>query len=192
MESAADFLADLARRTQALQVTLATELRPQSEAVLNHRPAPGSWSALECLEHLNRYGRHYLPALRQALARPARPAHRLAPVRFSWLGRKSYELVRPENAQPHRTLPRMNPVSSLLSAAAVVAELENQLVELARLIRTAPASDLNRKAVPVEFLRLLKLRNGEALLFVVAHAQRHLAQATRAAGAGRAAVCLPA
>ena len=179
MESSVEFLADLSRRTTALHESLLTELRPQPEAVLNYRPAPGGWSALECLEHLNRYGRHYLPALRRAVAQPAhyQPG---AAVRFSWLGRKSYELVRPENVKPHRTLARMNPVGSQLSALAVVTEFESQLTELTRLIQAAQVADLNRKAVPVEFLPLLKLRTGEALLFIVAHAQRHLTQAQRA------------
>lgn len=52
---------------------------------------------------------------------------------------------------------------------------------LLAILDQAAGKDLDRKAVPVEFFRLLRLRNGEALLFVAAHAQRPLQQAQRAA-----------
>ena len=51
-----------------------------------------------------------------------------------------------------------------------------RLLELLVLARLA---DLNRKAVPVEFFRLLKLRLAEALKFVVVRQQRHEPQARR-------------
>ena len=177
-----DFLADLRQRLHQLRATLTTELLPLPAEALNSKPGPDSWSALECLEHLNRYGRHYLPALQQAVARP-RPAAAIASaeeVGFSWLGRKSYEMVRPENTTRHATLARMNPSRSQLGPA-VLNEFLAQLSGLEQLLEAAAHANLNRRAVPVEFFRLLKLRTGEALLFVLAHAQRHVGQAVRAA-----------
>jgi hypothetical protein len=31
------------------------------------QPGPGRWSAIQCLEHLNSYGRFYLPAMEKAM-----------------------------------------------------------------------------------------------------------------------------
>ena len=35
---------------------------------LNKKAAEGQWSALECLEHLNRYGDFYIPEISQRIA----------------------------------------------------------------------------------------------------------------------------
>ena len=57
---------------------LIEQLEQQTDAVLNiavqqwqtmdsnifkQQPAPGSWSAMQCLGHLNAYGKYYLPAI---------------------------------------------------------------------------------------------------------------------------------
>lgn len=174
----ATLIADLQQQVQSLLDTLETELQPLPDAVLQHKPAPDKWSALECLEHLNRYARYYHPALAAALqhAAPAPDAE----VRFTWLGRKSCELVRPENQKLQKTLARMNPARSHLTRS-VLTEFRQHQEQLLALLAQAADKDLNCKAVPVEFFQLLKLRTGEAFLFIVAHAQRHMQQAQRAA-----------
>ncbi|RSK42655.1 DinB family protein [Hymenobacter perfusus] len=178
------FLRQLQVQTQEVLRLVKQEYLPCSPAALNQQPAPGSWSALECLEHLNRYSRYYLPELAAAVRHPARLPH--VAVGFSWLGRKSCELVNPDNQRRHTTLARMNPASSQLCKDTVLSEFIGQTEQLLRLLDAAYATDLNRKTVSVEFFRLLRLRTGEALLFLVAHVRRHVAQGQRAlAGAGK-------
>jgi hypothetical protein len=175
-----DFLTDIQQRLTSIEATLQHELFLLPDAVLNHKVSPECWSVLECLEHLNRYGRYYLPALQQAVGHPKSAVRHMQEVGFSWLGRKSYELVRPENRKAQKTLRRMNPAESNLTPA-VLDEFRIQVAELQKLLPLMAQTDLNRKAVPIEFFRWLKLRVGEALLFVVAHMQRHVQQAQRAA-----------
>ena len=173
---ASRFLQQLTSAVQEALTTVETEWAALPDAMLNAQPGYGRWSALECLEHLNRYCRYYNPALARALARPGSTA---GEVSYSWLGRKSLEVVRPANAQAHKTLQRMNPTGSQLQRA-VASEFVRHQQELLHLLDQAQAADLNRRAVPVEFFRLLKLRTGEAVEFVVLHQQRHLQQAERA------------
>ncbi|OON70818.1 DinB family protein [Hymenobacter sp. CRA2] len=172
------FVAQLRATTRRLQRTVETELLPLSDAALNHKPSASAWSVLECLEHLNRYSRYYHPVLTRAVARQESVATS-AQVRYSWLGRKSLAIVRPDNGRRHKTVRHMNPAGSQLSRAGLE-EFRQHLKELLGLLDAAPHTDLNRKAVPVEFFRLLKLRTGEALEFVVLHAERHVQQAVRA------------
>ncbi|GAB3299474.1 DinB family protein [Hymenobacter tenuis] len=179
---ATDFLQDLTARTEALGAAVSHELCSLPPDAMNFKPAPGSWSVLECIEHLNRYGRYYLPALAKALSRSKLNTASNEEVGFSWLGRKSYEMVRPDNGATHKTLARMNPARSHLTRE-VLTEFLEQLAELQRLLRAAAGIPLNQKVVPIEFFKLLKLQLGEALLFVVAHCQRHMAQAQRARAA---------
>lgn len=173
------FLQQLQNVVRQLQATVETELAALPDAALNRQPRPDAWSAFECLEHLNRYARYYLPALTRALHGAASVAS-AAEVRYSWLGRKSLDLVRPDNGQQHKTVKHMNPTGSQLSRPVLTEFLRHQS-ELLALLAAARTADLNRRAVPVEFFRLLKLRVGETLEFVVLHEQRHLRQACRAA-----------
>ena len=183
----ATLIPDLQQQVRALLATLETELQLLPDEALQYRPGSDKWSVLECLEHLNRYARYYHPALAEALQQAAPAAD--AAVRFTWLGRKSCELVRPENQKPQKTLARMNPARSHLSRS-VLAELRQHQEQLLMLLTQAVGKDLNRKVIPVEFFRLLKMCTGETLLFVVAHARRHVQQAQRAAAQAPAVAAL--
>ncbi len=172
------FLATLEAAVAELRTQAHTQFAGLDEALLNQRPAPTSWSILECLEHLNRYSRYYNAALAQALARPDLPAAQPTEVRYTWLGRKSVYMMRPTTAKPTKTLQRFNPLGSRLGRE-VLTEFDQHQARLLELLAQAHRADLNRKAVPVEFFQLLKLRLGEALEFVVVHQQRHMQQARR-------------
>jgi hypothetical protein len=170
------FLQHLQGIVRQLQTVVEKEFAALDQAALNFKATPQSWSVLECLEHLNRYGRYYNPALTKVLQQPGRTS---GEVGYSWLGRKSLDIVRPDNGKLHKTVKHMNPNNSQLSRAVLDEFLQHQ-AQLLALLGAAHTADLNRKAVPVEFFRLLKLRTGEALEFVVLHEQRHVQQAQRA------------
>jgi hypothetical protein len=179
------FLAALSQATRQLLATVHTEFLPLELAELNQQPAPTAWSILECLEHLNRYSRYYNPRLAQALVQLTPAATATAEVGYSWLGRKFIGMMAPGNPKKAKTLQRMNPRGSRLGRE-VLAEFTQQQEQLLELLAQAQQADLNRKVVPVEFLKLLKMRLGEAFEFVVLHEQRHVQQALRAKASLRA------
>ncbi|MEZ4938610.1 MAG: DinB family protein [Crocinitomicaceae bacterium] len=43
------------------------KLKSLSESKLNQRPKEGAWSALEAIQHLNRYGDFYTPEIRKRI-----------------------------------------------------------------------------------------------------------------------------
>jgi hypothetical protein len=86
--------------------------------------------------------------------------------------------VQPQNTKKHKTVKHMNPINSALGQATLEEFAQHQ-TELLRLLQNAKKADLHKKAVPVEFFKLLKLRIGEALEFVVLHEERHIQQALR-------------
>jgi hypothetical protein len=172
----ATLLQQLQQQVQDILATVEREFQPLPDHKLQYKPAPDRWSVLECLEHLNRYARYYHPALATALTQVAPNTNQ--ELRFTWIGRKSYEMMRPENLTSHKTLARMNPGQSRLGRE-VLAEFRQHQQEMLALLVQAAGKSLNHKAVPIEFFRLLRLRVGEALLFVVAHTQRHVQQAQR-------------
>lgn len=183
------FLRQLTDQVQELRATVDAQLRSLSSHQLNFKPSAASWSVLECLEHLNRYSRFYNPELANALRGQTQPQNPHE-VGFTWLGRKSYETVRPDNGKQHTTIKHMNPAGSALGAEVVQEFLQHQ-EQLLALLAAANCTNLNRKAVRIEFFRLLRLRVGEALQFMVAHEQRHVQQALRAATAAQSQVSAP-
>ncbi|MEY4902929.1 MAG: hypothetical protein RLZZ292_744, partial [Bacteroidota bacterium] len=60
-------LAELSAITEANIKAVKEQLQPLSSAALQRKPAPKQWSIVECIEHLNAYGRFYLPAMQKAM-----------------------------------------------------------------------------------------------------------------------------
>lgn len=147
------------------------------EVSLNKKPNSTSWSLLECFEHLNRYNRYYNPLLLQATI-GAFSGSSEAEVKSTWLGRKFIRMMEPGNDKKQKTLNRMNPSNSILTAAVIREFIQHQ-EELSRIIALAREKDLNHGSVAVEFFKLIKLSPAEALKFVIVHQQRHFLQLDR-------------
>jgi hypothetical protein len=87
-------------------------------------------------------------------------------------------MISPKNTKKHKTIKKMNPHGSILSGSVVDEFLKNQQ-QLLVLLNKAKQADLGKKAVPVEFFKLLKMNIGETLLFMALHEQRHFLQLQR-------------
>ena len=66
-KSVIDLLNDLEQRTRYVSKTI-IGFKYCDEAQLYYRASPNSWSAFECISHLNQYYVFYLPLIRHALA----------------------------------------------------------------------------------------------------------------------------
>lgn len=150
------------------------EVQPANLHVLNQKPSADRWSALECIEHLNRYNLFYLDEIERALSR-IDSAFKDEDVKYSWLGKKFIRMMDPSNVKQHKTLKHMNPVNSVLSKDTVEVFLAGQ-DRLAGLLQKAHSKNINAGKVRVEFLRLLKLTLPECIEFLVVHQQRHIKQ----------------
>lgn len=163
---------------------LHTRIMPQPRAALLRQPAPGSWSVVQCLDHLNSYGLYYLPQLEAALKRgeqlrlPAKSA-----FKSGWLGNYFTNLMQPQpdgalkskmNApKGHRPVPQPD-------AEQVLHEFAAQQQRLQQLLQRAGQTDMGRLRVPISLTKLIKLSAGDTFRFLIAHEQRHMLQALRA------------
>ncbi|WP_083470289.1 DinB family protein [Rufibacter tibetensis] len=173
----ATFLSQLQQQAQAQKSLVQSEFLTLDQLELNFKLHATGWSILECLEHLNRYSRFYLPHVEQAIS--SAPASLTPqPVCYSWVGKKSLDVANPNGVKKHKTLKHMNPHNSQLTSEVLEEFLQHQNT-LLQLLEAAAKVDVNKKAIPIEFFRLLKMRIGEALEFLVMHQQRHLQQALR-------------
>ncbi len=147
-------------------------------------PAAGGWSANECLQHLNSYSRYYLPRLQQAFDKASATAR---PVQRSWkpgwLGGWFTRLMQPDaNGQATKKMkaPADHRPASVLPSQQVMEEFIAHQQHLLHLLEQAAYLPLQQLRIPTSISQLIKLQAGDVLSFLVAHQQRHVAQAQRA------------
>ena len=148
-----------------------------SDEQFTWRPGQDSWSIAECLDHLNATARVYLPALDEGIADAIRGGvYGEGPFKYNWLGRLSVRFsemrVRfkaPEDMQP----------APGRSRREILAAFRAYQVQYVARLRQANGVDLARARVRVPVTSWLRIPLGSGFAVMVAHSQRHLAQARR-------------
>src|SRR5690606_16066354 len=80
----------------------AESLRGIDHSKLQTKPSEDGWSALECIDHLNRYSDFYLPVFSKAIDKaPLRIAENYKP---GWLGNKMAVDMLPQNGKLKSTM----------------------------------------------------------------------------------------
>ncbi len=179
---------DIATAAAELQALLTkteirlSQLRALPQATLQQHPANGGWSALECLEHLNRYAAYYMPAIEKAIK--AAPRKSSSVYHSGWLGEYFANLMRAEKAKPGKmSSPKdKNPSGTTLNAATVLKDFTQNLSRIRTLLNDALQADWGGIRIPTSLSPLVRLKLGDTLRFYVFHIDRHMAQATRAVG----------
>jgi hypothetical protein len=144
---------------------------------LIQQPGAGRWSVAQVIEHLNTYGRYYLPKLQQAISNSdSKPADWFVP---GWLGgyfTKSM-LPKPDGtvANKMKTFKHHDPALDI-DVARALHEFEQQEVLLLQLLDKAREVNINRVRIPVSIAPFIKLKMGDVFGFIIAHHQRHFVQ----------------
>jgi len=183
-----ELLRGLRRDTEEIIQVANREFVPLSPEQLLRKPAPDKWSVAQCLEHLNRYGLHYLPAMQSRIGAAQGQGSRPEPTfRAGWLGNFLVRTVQPM----HTGSPRANrkyPApkaydpnrTGTTTAEALPVFLRQQQTTL-ELLEAAGRVNLEAIRVPISITNLIQLRLGDCLRFVIVHNQRHVQQAQRVA-----------
>ncbi|SDK67075.1 DinB superfamily protein [Salinimicrobium catena] len=172
--SSLELLGDLTSRTRQ-HIAIAEELNKRSYTDLIQRPTPGSWNALECLEHLNLYGEFYLPEIEKQIRKSDYPPQALFKSRF--LGNYFAESMLPkEKLNRMKTFADKDPIGADLDSE-VISEFIKQQHQMLELLRAAEKVDLVKTKVPTSISKFIRLKLGDAFRVVIYHNQRHLQQA---------------
>lgn len=171
-----DLLQDLLERTQEIKIK-AERFKTLPLETLNWKKSPESWSVLECLEHLNRYGDYYIPEIeKRIIASPHRPTEKF---QSGWLGNYFAETMLPKaKLNRIKTFKSMDPIGSNLNVSVVITFLDQQQAIL-NLLEKSKEVDLNKTKTGISISKWIKLRLGDTFRVVIYHNQRHLAQAER-------------
>ncbi|SFW73625.1 DinB superfamily protein [Chitinophaga sancti] len=179
-------LNELILQVDVLLSTAKEQLLTAQEEILLRQPAPEKWSAAQCLDHLNGYTRFYIPAIEKAITAkltgslPSMPS----PVfRSGWLGNYFTKMMLPK-ADGHPGMKMQAPKGyrplARLDAKAVVNEFIEWQERMKLTLEQAKIINLESIKIPTTLGNWLKFSLGDTFRFVIAHEQRHMAQALRA------------
>lgn len=170
-------IADLIERTRQ-NLNQAEEFNAQPEKTLNWKPAPESWSALECLAHLNLYGNFYLPEIQRRINSAAKPAEEN--FKSGWLGNYFAKMMLPrEKLNKMKTFKDKDSNDRQLNKKTLI-EFIDQQKQLLDLLHQARGVSLNKTRTSISISKWIKLKLGDTLRVVIYHNQRHLVQASKA------------
>jgi len=150
---------------------------------LNYRTSAGSWSILECIEHLALYGDFYIPEIRKRIA-AARPSDS-DEFKSGWLGNYFAMSMLPgekRKLNKMKTFKEMNPINKPLDASVMV-RFRNQQVEMLDLLDKCAKVDIGKTKTAISISKWIKLKLGDTLRVVIYHNQRHMAQVKRISNA---------
>jgi len=174
----AQLLADLEKRAQKVLTTV-KGYRDIELNELNRKSGAESWSALECLEHLNLYGDYYLPEMEKSILGARKSESET--FKPGVIGNYFANLMK---AKPDGSLKKMKspkdkiPAASNLSMTTVDRFLK-QTEHLLHLLQLARNKDLTKAKTPISISKMIRLRLGDTFRFYVYHIERHVAQAER-------------
>ncbi len=169
---------DLEEITKGL-ISRAEYFRSLTNEELNFREEAESWSILECLEHLNRYGEFYLVEIEKRMLYNTTDEGSDS-FKPGWLGNYFVGLIKIKDGQVKKikTLKDMNPLHSELNHT-VIDKFIKQQKQMIRLLDRANNFDLTSIKTNISINKWIKIRLGDTFRFVIYHNQRHVMQADR-------------
>jgi len=140
-----------------------------------------SWSILEVFAHLNAYASYYHPVF----------SNRIETTRFrdpkdnfisSPLGKSAWKSVKLGNAKnvkrPMKSPKSYNPtIETNLIQGTDIETFEKDQLHLLTILTKAEEVNLRKVKVPLSISKIIRLRLGDALQFVIYHNERHMQQA---------------
>ena len=172
-----DLIAELKEDVQHI-LEAAEHIRKADKNKLVYQLSKDKWSVVQILEHMNAYGRYYLPAIAKALEEDKSP--RKAWFESGFWGNYFTKSMKPTNV--HEIRNRMKAMKAYTFPNSLnVEQVENEFVQqqhiLLGLLDKAKDKDLNAIRIPITVTSLIKLKLGDIFRFLIAHEQRHMIQA---------------
>lgn len=153
------------------------QFKVESTKSLNYKSTPKSWSVLECIAHLNRYGEFYIPEINQVISNSTNESAKVFKTGF--LGDYFAKSMMPKDKlNVMKTFKGMNPNNEKLLYAVLDKAIEQQ-ESIIKILKRAQNVDLTKNKTSISISKLIKLRLGDTLRVVIYHNQRHIIQAQK-------------
>ena len=176
-------IANLHNQTETILQKAISDWQLIPHSRLARKPSAEAWSANECLQHLNSYGRYYLPAIERALNQQQNPKSSSEQFTPGWLGNYFTKIMQPSpdgKLSKKMKAPSDHAPKTILESHTVISEFIDQQEKLLQLLSKAKQADLNARSVGISIAPFIKLKLGDVFMFLIAHIIRHTMQAERA------------
>lgn len=172
---------ELKRITQTNIDLLKKKFSHLNEQQKNWRKDADSWSLNEVFAHLNEFSAYYHPAFTSKISRTRFTEPKDIFI-SSPLGRSAWKSMKLGNAQNIKRKfksPRAyNPTyNTELVSGADIEKFQNSQIELLEIIDKAATVNMRKVKIPISISKIVRLKLGDALLYVVYHNERHMQQA---------------
>lgn len=169
-------LADLTEQTKQ-HMNQVMQFQRLPDHVLNHKTDEKSWSILECIEHLNRYGDFYIPEIKKQITSSKHYPNTV--FKTGILGNYFAKSMLPkEKLNKMKTFSSMNPVKSEVKKD-VLDTFVYQQEQMLALLHDAHTVNLTKVKTAISISKWIKLRLGDTFRVVIYHNARHIEQAKR-------------
>lgn len=156
------------------------ELKGLNSEQLNFQPSGGAWSIQQVLAHLNSFSSYYNKAFKERIesTRHDHPKEKYVSSPLGVAQIKSMKLGKMNNVRRKLKSPRMhNPaIHPVLEEGDQIQKFMDYQQEMLDIAEEASEVNLRRTKVPLAISNRIKLRLGDALVFVSYHVERHLQQ----------------
>jgi hypothetical protein len=150
------------------------KLKSDDLAVLTWKENKMSWSILECLEHLNLYGDHYLPQIQNQISFSDTTPE--AEYKSGLLGNYFANSMLPKaKLNKMKTFKDKNPLNANLDRTVIDTFIAQQ-IKLLDLLTQSRKVSLNKVKIQTSISSLIKLKLGDTFRFFINHIIRHLRQ----------------
>ncbi len=172
---------ELEKITKSSIETVQKHVSRLSQSQLEWKPNRDTWNLLEIFAHLNEYALYYHPAFSKKIDttrfRDPRQQFISSPLgRSAW---KSMKLGNAKNVKRKFKAPKLyNPliVTSIVKPTAI-SDFISQQNDLLAILEKAKTINMRKSKVGISISKIIRLRFGDALLFVIYHNERHVQQA---------------
>jgi hypothetical protein len=159
-------------------LNIVEDFKNQPTAYLNWKENPESWSVLECIEHLNRYGDFYIPEITNKIKNSKHNTSEI--FKSNWLGKYfSKSVSYNESLNTMKTFKSMNPLNSKLNIQTLE-KFINQQHQIIELLDKSKNVNLDKTKTAISISKLIKLRLGDTFRVLIFHNERHIKQAEKA------------
>lgn len=169
-----DELSDLTQRLKEDAI----QFKSLDVSQLNSKPSEESWSSLECLDHLVLYGDYYINELSDRIEASSKPS--TSYYKTGLIGDYFAKMMIPKEDMKKMKSPKDKiPRKSNLSVATID-EFIAQQDHLLDILEKAKNTDLGKVRCSISISKMIKLKLGDTLRFVIYHNWRHMDQAIKA------------
>lgn len=167
-------LQDLKAQTEK-HISTIRQFQEFSDEQLNFRKSENSWTILECIEHLKKYADYYYPLMQTNIQESN--THSKEIFSTGILGNYfANSMLVTKKTKKMKTPKDKNPLGEQLSRENISYFLQQQDF-LLDILEKAENVNLEKVKIPISIAKLIKLKLGDTLRFVIYHNERHIIQA---------------